>query len=141
MDSETLPCYYTASSTQEQLINLWRRHCNSQNIQMAFMNSPLQFTLSPRVLQSKPVMQVNEMNAERTAEWIRKLGWSMGWGESYQYAETFRRNNIMGYLLEKLTMNSLKELGVVKFGHRMEILAAINKLISTNNDEEYEEEH
>jgi len=142
MDREvTLPCYYPASSPQEQLINFWRRHNSSQNIQMAFLNSPFQYTLSPPVLQSTPVMQVVEMNAEDTAEWIRKLGWSKGWKESEQYAESFRNNKIMGYLLEKLTLNSLKsELDVVKYGHRIEILTAIEELISTNNDEEHEEE-
>jgi len=98
----------------------------------------LSYSLSPLVYNQLPAPtssfgQIDEMNLWRTAEWIRMLGLSKGWAEANHYAaETFRNNSIMGYLLQKLTMQSLKsDLKILKYGHRIEIMEAINQLLSS----------
>lgn len=76
---------------------------------------------------------IDEMDAEYTAEWIRMLGSSMGWLEANEYAESFRENHITGSVLAVLTMESLKtDLGIIKFGHRAEIMIAIGKILPNN---------
>lgn len=89
------------------------------------------FTEIPRQSTMSSFTEVSEMNVDDTAEWIRNLGKSKGWSEVHTYADSFRKNYITGYLLDKLTIGSLKsELGITKYGHRLEIMASINDLYS-----------
>src|SRR5271165_5346383 len=53
--------------------------------------------------------------------WLRNLG--LG-----QYEATFRDNEIDGAVLPKLTVDDLKDLGVVVVGHRRKIMSAIEAL-------------
>jgi class 3 adenylate cyclase len=53
--------------------------------------------------------------------WLRSLG--LG-----QYEDAFRDNGVDGAVLPKLTIDDLKELGVVGVGHRRKIIAAIEEL-------------
>jgi len=74
-------------------------------------------------------VRADHMTVEQTAAWMRTLGSFNGWQEADWYAWSFQENNIWGYLLQKLTVDSLKtDLGVVKYGHRLEIMAAIKCL-------------
>jgi len=54
-------------------------------------------------------------------------GWLRGIGLA-QYAEMFRANDIDIELLERLTNDDLKDIGVVSFGHRKKLLEAIAEL-------------
>jgi hypothetical protein len=54
-------------------------------------------------------------------------GWLRGIGLA-QYSEMFRANDIDGEMLGRLTGDDLKEIGVVSFGHRKKLLAAIAEL-------------
>ena len=53
--------------------------------------------------------------------WLRGIGLA-------QYAEMFRANDIDIELLERLTNDDLKDIGVVSFGHRKKLLEAIAEL-------------
>jgi len=76
-----------------------------------------------------PVIRADSMTVEQTAAWVRTLGRFNNWEEADQYAQNFASNNIWGYLLQKLTNDTLKnELGIVKYGHRLEIMLAIRCL-------------
>ena len=54
-------------------------------------------------------------------------GWLRGIGLP-QYAEMFRANDIDGELLDRLTNDDLKDIGVASFGHRKKLLEAIAEL-------------
>jgi len=95
------------------------------------------------------VIRADSMTVEQTAAWVRTLGRFNKWEEADQYAQNFANNNIWGYLLQKLTNDALKnELGIVKYGHRLEIMLAIRCLFpctSASNhllekDTDYKEE-
>jgi class 3 adenylate cyclase len=58
------------------------------------------------------------------AEWLRTLGLD-------QYEPAFRENKIEADLLPSLTAEDLKDLGVLPFGHRRRLLAAIAALQCT----------
>ena len=53
--------------------------------------------------------------------WLRSLG--LG-----QYEAAFRDNEIDGAVLQRLTVDDLKDLGVAAIGHRRKILSAIEEL-------------
>jgi len=74
-------------------------------------------------------VRVDLMNVEQTAAWIRTLSLFNGWEEADQYYLSFQKNGIWGQLLWKLTLESLKsDLGITKYGHRLEIKVAITRL-------------
>ena len=54
-------------------------------------------------------------------DWLRDIGFA-------QYAEMFRANDIDGSLLDRLTGNDLKDIGVASLGHRKRLLEAIAAL-------------
>jgi len=69
------------------------------------------------------------MTVEQTAAWIGTLGYQKGWEEATEYENSFRGNQIKGYMLQSLTHDSLKsDLGIWKYGHRLEIMMAIKGL-------------
>jgi len=69
------------------------------------------------------------MTVDQTAAWVRTLGYFNGWGEVIEYEKNFRSNQIKGYMLQSLTLESLKsDLGIWKYGHRLEIMNAIKSL-------------
>jgi len=69
------------------------------------------------------------MNVEQTAAWVRSLVHFYGWEEAEEYENNFRGNGIKGHMLQSLTLNSLKsDLGIWKYGHRLEIMMAIRNL-------------
>jgi len=66
------------------------------------------------------------MNEEATAIWVEMLARFKGWTEAKGYAESFKINGVTGYVLPYLSVTALRsELGILKFGHRLEIIAAI----------------
>jgi len=84
-------------------------------------------------MNAEPRMQmacrVDLMTVEQTAAWVRTLGYFKGWDEAVEYESSFRNNQIKGYLLQSLTLDSLKsDLGIWKYGHRLEIMNAIKSL-------------
>jgi len=76
-----------------------------------------------------PVVRADHMTVEQTAAWVRTLGLVHMWEEADEYAQNFAKHNIWGYLLQKLTNDTLKqELGISKYEHRHEIMLAIRCL-------------
>lgn len=74
-------------------------------------------------------VRADHMTVEQTATWMRTFASSNCWQEADWYAWSFQENSICGYLLPKLTLDSLKtDLGILKYGHRLEIMAAIKCL-------------
>jgi len=66
---------------------------------------------------------------EQTAEWIRTLSLFNGWEEASQYSWNFYQNGIFGHQLAKITIDSLKyDLGIMKYGHRLQIMAEIERV-------------
>jgi len=73
-----------------------------------------------------PPGKLEDMCAEETATWVKMLASLKCWKEADKYADTFRTHSISGYMLSSFTSFILKEeLGIEKFGHRLEILSAI----------------
>jgi len=93
--------------------------------------SPLNAAMPDGKLQNRQTFacRADLMTVDQTAAWVRTLGYVNGWGEAEEYENNFRSNKIKGYLLQSLTLKSLKmELGISKWGHRMEIIRAIKKV-------------
>jgi len=117
---------YQTCTSQEQIIMSWKVHCQNKR-SSRLTSTPFCGCQSP----TSSFTKVSEMNVDTTAEWIHNLGKSKRWSEAGAYAQSFKNNNITGYLLDKLNTGSLKtELGITKYGHRIEIMAAINSLYS-----------
>jgi len=84
--------------------------------------------LYPQHYHLTPV-RVDLFSVEQTAEWIRTLSLSNGWEEASHYSLSFYQNAISGYQLGKITIESLKyDLGIAKYGHRLEIMAEIERV-------------
>jgi len=84
-----------------------------------------------RWLQRCPLtpVRVDLFTVEQTAEWIRALSLTNGWAEANQYSWSFYQNGIFGHQLEKITVESLKsDLGIMKYGHRLAIVAEIERM-------------
>jgi len=78
---------------------------------------PLKFT---------PPECLSSMNVEETAIWMEMLCGFKGWVEGKTYSDNFAKNEISGHMLHWLDIVALRdELGIEKFGNRLEILAAI----------------
>jgi len=81
------------------------------------------------------------MTVEQTAGWVLTLGRFNGWKEAQQYSDSFKRNDIWGYLLQKLTLDSLKnELDITKYGHRLGLMMSIKRLYPDISEHEVETE-
>jgi len=87
---------------------------------------------SPKLLQSfwpkfhHPPTTLADMSAEDTALWVEMLGKFKGWKEAKTYANSFKTNDVTGFVLPYLSVHALRsELKIVKFGHRLEIISAI----------------
>jgi len=116
---------YSTFASEEQVIMSWKTHCQNKRSKILTPQFNWQSSVSS-------FTKVSKMNVGNTAEWIRNLGKIKRWPEADAYAQSFRNNNITGYLLDKLKIGSLKsELGITKYGHRLEIMAAINEHYST----------
>jgi len=75
-----------------------------------------------------PPIDLSGMNAKETAVWVEMLSGFKRWNEARSYSKAFINNDICGYMLPYLTVESLKdELGIVKLGHRLEVLLAIRE--------------
>jgi len=123
---------YNNYPSQEQMIMSWKTHCQNKRYSR-LTSSPLFGCQSSMSSCTK----VSEMNVDDTARWIRNVAKSKRWAEADVYAQSFKNNNITGYLLDKLETGSLKsELGIKKYGHRLEIMAAINELYSNASNGE-----
>jgi len=97
---------------------------------VAMSSYPQQMWPPPNLPNSSvSAIPVDLMTTEQTAAWIRTISQFSGWEEAEEYASSFKENEIWGHLLPKLTVNSLKsELGIMKYGHRLEIILAIKGL-------------
>jgi len=70
--------------------------------------------------------KLGSMNVKETAMWVEKLASFKGWIEAKTYSQSFESNGISGSTLPLLTVQGLKDgLGIVKLGHRIEIIDAI----------------
>jgi len=84
------------------------------------------YTVWPK--HKQPPSMLADMSEEETAIWVEMIGSFKGWKEAKLYAQSFKINCITGNLLRYLSVKSLRsELNIRKFGHRLEILAAIEK--------------
>jgi len=91
-----------------------------------------QHRFTPEFLESvwpeyhKPPTSLAEMDAEETAIWIEILARFKGWQEAKTYAKSFKTNDVTGYVLPCLSVKALRsKLKISKFGHRLEIMTAI----------------
>jgi len=74
----------------------------------------------------QPPTTLAGMNEKETAIWIEMLASFKGWKEAKTYSKSFKSNCVTGYVLPYLSVKALKsELDIIKFGHRLEIVAAI----------------
>merc|ERR1719320_1353946 len=74
-------------------------------------------------------VSVDKMTVEQTAGWVHMVAQSRGWAEAWQYSQSFLNNNIWGRQLENLTIETLKsDFGINKYGHRLELIEAIQSL-------------
>jgi len=72
------------------------------------------------------------MNPEDTAIWLETLAKFKGWEEAKTYAHSFKSNDIAGCDLQYLSVKTLKsDLEIVKLGHRLEIISAIESNLLT----------
>jgi len=86
----------------------------------------LEFLRSAWLPFHQPPTKLASMNVEETAVWVLMLAGFKGWDQARTYAQAFRTNDIAGYMLPHLSVKALRsELGIFKFGHRLEIIAAI----------------
>jgi len=100
----------------------------SQMESKIFLDQISPAALPPNSMLSMP--RTDLMTVEQTAAWIWMVGHVSGWEEADQYAQSFQKNNIWGYLLQKLTLDYLKsDLGIKKFGHRLKIMSEIRHLL------------
>jgi len=112
-----------------------------QNVyQQAEADSSMQPPLAQEQRQQDGSMshfQNNQINAfrancwtvEQTAAWVRRLGFLRHWLEAEVYGNSFQSNEIKGWMLQHLTINSLKsELSISSYGHRLELMHAIKCL-------------
>merc|ERR1719193_2047510 len=77
--------------------------------------------------------RVDMMNVEQTGNWVRTLGWYMGWKEAETYARKFRENGVTGKSLSMLTPELLEiDLGVTIESHRLELFRNIQLLYPQN---------
>jgi len=126
----------TCTDEGENVASCWDYHGNEPNATVG--NQQLGSKSLPEKVWPPPhhppnstvsVVRVDLMTVEQTAAWIRTLSLFNGWEEAYQYSQSFKKNNICGHLLWKLTLDSLKfDLGIEKYGHRMKIKVAIKHL-------------
>jgi len=76
-----------------------------------------------------PGRKADLMTVEEIAAWIWMVGHVSGWEEADQYANSFQKNDIGGFLLQWLTLDYLKtDLGITKYWHRLKIMSAIKHL-------------
>jgi len=74
----------------------------------------------------KPPVKLLNMDVKETAVWVGMLAVLKGWNEARTYSEVFKVNDISGYMLPILSVQTLKvELNIDKLGHRLEIITAI----------------
>lgn len=108
------PCPVPVKEEDAQTRKLKERHFTS-----AFLCS-----VWPKYHQ--PPKTLAGMNEEETAIWVEMLASFKGWKEARTYAQSFKMNGVTGYVLPYLSVKTLRtELDIVKFGHRLEIMAAI----------------
>jgi len=93
-----------------------------------------QYYLTPAFLHSvwpeyeQPPTTLADMSEEGTAIWVEIIGSFKGWKEARDYAQSFKNHGVTGHVLPYLSVKSLQsELNIWKFGHRIEIIAAIEK--------------
>jgi SAM domain (Sterile alpha motif) len=67
---------------------------------------------------------INVHQPRRITDWLRGLGLE-------RYAATFRDNDIDDAVLQRLTAEDLRELGIASVGHRRRLLDAIAALALT----------
>jgi hypothetical protein len=74
----------------------------------------------------EPPATLAQMNTEETGIWVEMLARLKGWKEAQMYANNFIMNDVTGHVLPYLSVQGLRsELNIVKFGHRLEIITAI----------------
>jgi len=63
-----------------------------------------------------------------------------GWDEAEQYSQSFLSNRTWGYLLQTLTLDTLKaDLGITKYGHRVELMLCMHSLFPGMKTKDREE--
>jgi len=64
-------------------------------------------------------IQVNSWKTEDVLKWIEEIGYK-------EYSDLFKKNDIDGIELLKLSENDLKEMGIESIGHRRKIFEKIS---------------
>lgn len=112
--------------------NLWRPSPVPADEDVDQTRRLKQYWFTPDTLRStwpknhQPPATLAGMNVEETAIWLEIFTNLKGWKEATAYAKSFKTNGITGQMLTYLTLQTLRsELDILKFGHRLEIMAAI----------------
>jgi len=112
--------------------NVWRPSPVPADEDVDQTHRSKQYWFTPENLRStwpknhQPPTTLAEMNVEETAIWLEMIARLKGWTEATIYAQSFKTNGISGHMLTYLTVQTLRsDLDIMKFGHRLEIIAAI----------------
>jgi len=94
-------------------------------------------TLLPPVVNMEPLpatpfpkIAICRMNVEELATWVKDFSNFKRWNEADIYAEFFRLQGIDGEKIVQLNNKDLRDLGISKLGHRLELLRTIKELCS-----------
>jgi hypothetical protein len=94
-------------------------------------------SLSKEDAQHGATSQLAMMSAEEVAEWLKKHGHGVA-------AERFKANDVTGDILETLTDENLKVVGIASFGERKKLLLLIENAVRPNRGrrtEPYSDDH
>lgn len=113
--------------------NVWRPSPVPADADVDQIRRLKQYWFTPDTLRSawpknyQPPATLAVMNVKETAIWLEIFANLKGWKEATTYAQSFKANGIYGKMLTYLTLQTLRsELEILKLGHRLEIIAAID---------------
>jgi len=91
---------------------------------------PPTFNIEPPPTAPFPKIAIYIMDVEELATWVEDFSNFKLWSEAERYAECFRRKGIDGEKIVQLNSKDLRNIGILKLGHRLELLRTIKELYS-----------
>jgi len=88
------------------------------------------FNTEPPPTTPFPKIAIYRMDEEELATWVEDFSNFQRWSEAATYAESFRRMGIDGEKIVQLNRKDLRDIGILKLGHRLELLRTIKELCS-----------
>jgi len=117
-------CSYPVTAWGPLPVPVTKESSDKQKLKQHQFTAAFLCSVWPRYHQ--PPTTLAEMDEIETAIWIEMLASFKGWKEAKTYSQSFKSNCVTGYSLPYLSVKALKsELDIIKFGHRLEIMAAI----------------